>query len=333
MTAAPLKPGRPRRRTGKPPSARRQRGVALLVAIMLVALGTIIAAAMAYDNAMTARRAAASFDFDQALLTAEGAEALAAYGLQQTLDQNPLSIYIGQPWSQPLQPTEVLPGVMLQASMQDLQGGFNLNDLVMSDGNTPNQPAIAAFQRLLTLLGLNAKWAEDLVDWISKSAPLPNGAGDSVYMEMDPPYRTPNLPITSVSELMALPGFTRKDFDTLAPYVVALPVGTRINTCTASGVVLDALTGVRQYSVNPAGFEKDREASGGCLPTPAVLMSAVAANPALSQQLQGLIDQKSSWFRLTSFIGEGATEFAVYSTLFTEQTRQVRVVMRSFTPH
>ena len=35
-----------------------QRGMALLVAILLVALGTMLAAAMAYENAMTARRGA-----------------------------------------------------------------------------------------------------------------------------------------------------------------------------------------------------------------------------------------------------------------------------------
>ena len=52
-----------------------QRGIALLVAILLVAFGTIIAAAMAYSNAMTARRAAATFEFDQAVLVAEGRNA------------------------------------------------------------------------------------------------------------------------------------------------------------------------------------------------------------------------------------------------------------------
>ena len=85
--------------------------MALLVAILLVALGTIIAATMAYNNAMTARRAAATFDFDQALLIAEGAEALAAYGLQQQAKQNlRLHLPVGQAWSQPLPPAEVSPG-------------------------------------------------------------------------------------------------------------------------------------------------------------------------------------------------------------------------------
>jgi general secretion pathway protein K len=203
VTVSGSRPGLPRalRGSGGTPSPHRQRGVALLVAILLVALGTIIAAAMAYDNAMTARRAAASYDFDQALLVAEGAEALAAYGLQQTASQNPAYIGPGQPWSQPLPPTEVVPGVMLQASLEDLQGRFNVNDLIETDGETHNLYAIGAFQRLLRLVGLDAKWADYLVDWIDKdSTPMfPDGAEDSVYMEMDPPYRTPNMPIGSAT--------------------------------------------------------------------------------------------------------------------------------------
>lgn len=336
MSARGLEPGhaRRRRRDGGAAPRHRQRGVALLVAILLVALGTIIAAAMAYDNAMTARRAAASFDFDQALLTAQGAEALASYGLQQSVSQNAQFIYPGQPWSQPLPPTEIMPGVMLQASVEDLQGRFNINDLVEQDGNTPNQAAITAFRRLLTMVGLSAKWADYLVDWIDKnSTPMfPDGAEDSVYMEMNPPYRPPNLPVTSTSEMMALPGFTRADFDKIAPYITALPLGVPVNLCSASGVVLDALSGVVQYSANPGGFQKDREAAGGCFPTQAVFLSAIS-NPPLRQQLQSLTAQTSSWFRLTSFVGEGSTEFAVYSTLYLEPTHQVRVVMRSFTPN
>ena len=57
---------------------RAQRGVALIVAILLVALGTIIAATVGYENAMAARRGTATYAFDQSLLISQGAEALAA---------------------------------------------------------------------------------------------------------------------------------------------------------------------------------------------------------------------------------------------------------------
>jgi len=329
-----------------------QRGVALLVAIMLVALGTILAAAMAYNNAMTARRAAATFDFDQALLIVQGAEALAAYGLRQ---QNPPSSQYTSPsqsWSQPLPPTEVLPGVTLEASLEDLQGRFNINDLVEQDGRTPNNVAILAFQRLLGILKLDhPEWADDIVDWIDNSptAMVANGAEDSVYLELDPPYRTPKLPVTSTSELLALPGMTRAAFDTLAPHIVALPIGTQINVCSADPWVLDALAGVVQYSADPQGFEKDREAQPPCFPTQTEFLSAAQNVEASSAQggigtvtngvnqspqptLASLLVQRSSWFRLTSFVNVGATEFAVYTLLYEDSTGMVRPVMRSFTP-
>jgi general secretion pathway protein K len=333
MTAATHRARMRRRGTGALPS--RQRGVALLVAILLVALGTIVAAAMAYDNAMAARRAAATFDFDQALLTAQGAEALAAYALQQTVANSPNPIISpSQAWAQQRPPMQVSPGVMLEASLQDLQGRFNINSLVQQDGNAPNPDAIAAFQRLLKLLSMDPKWADYLVDWIDKnSTPMfPEGAEDSVYMEMNPPYRTPNLPITSTSEMMALPGFTRADFDRLAPYIVALPLTvTKINLCTASPQLLDALTGVVQFSADPAEFQKERE-SAPCFPTQTDFLAGVS-DPHLKQYLTNGTAQTSSWFRLTSFVAEGSTEFAIYSTLFMEQSHLVRPVLRSFTPN
>ena len=335
------------RRSGGVPSPRRQRGVALLVAILLVAFGTIIAAAMAYDNAMTARRAAATFEFDQAVLVAEGAESLAAYGLQQTFKENLTYTMVGQPWSQALPASEVTPGVTLEASLEDLQGRFNINDLVLTDGNTPNAAAIAAFQRLLSNLNLDPKLAYYIVDWIDKNTePMdPDGAEDSVYMEMDPPYRTPNLPITSTSELLAMPGVTRAEFDALSPYIVALPLGVQINTCDAPGPVLDALIGHQQFSSDPKQFQQDRSANGGCFPSPADVMTAAgdvqtgsvggATTPTgggAQQSISGLLTEKSNWFRLTSYVTLGTAEFSVYTLLYQDSTGMVRPELRSFTP-
>jgi len=350
LIVSPRQRGVPRiRRTHRrPPTRHAQRGVALLVAILLVAFGTIIAAAMAYNNAMTARRAAATFEFDQALLVAEGGEALAAYGLQQTKKENSQYTYPGQPWSQPLPPTEVTPGATLEASLEDVQGRFNINDLVTSDGNQPNTIAIQAFQRLLVELKLDPKWADLIVDWIDKNTdPMSDGAEDSVYMEMNPPYRTPNLPITSTSELLALPGFTRAQFDVLAPYIVALPIGVQINTCSASIYVLNALLpGSEPFSSDPQQFEKDRQAAGTCFPTPTEVLTAAgqgqgtngagtaAAPPAQSgqQTLSSLIAGTSTWFRLSSYITLGNAQFSVYTLLYQDPTGMARPVLRSFTP-
>jgi len=142
---------RVRRRYGRGPSA--QRGVALLVAILLVALGTILAAAIAYENAMTFRRGGSTYAFDQALLVQEGAEALAAYGLRLAQKADPQHTYASEGWAQPVGPLEVVPGVMLTAQIEDLQGRFNLNSLVKQDG-TPDPVEVTAFQQLLVAVGL-----------------------------------------------------------------------------------------------------------------------------------------------------------------------------------
>ena len=329
-------------------SRRGQRGVALLVAILLVAFGTIIAAAMAYSNAMTARRAAATFEFDQALLAAQGAEAFAAYGLQQLIPRNAQTVYPGQGWNRPMGPQEITPGVTLEGSVEDLQGRFNINNLVQADGETANTVAIQAFQRLLGELGMDPKWADYIVDWIDKdSNPMSDGAEDSVYMEMNPPYRTPNLPITSTSELLALPGFTRADFDRLAPYIVALPIGVKINVCSAPLYVINALTGT-PFGTDPAQFAKDRQANAGCFPTLADVTAiaapggggtngtesgGAAGTPGGTQQtIASLLAQTSSWFRVTTYVTIGTAEFSVYTLLYQDQTGMVRPVMRSFTP-
>ena len=92
---------------------KRQRGVALLTAIILVALATVVAAAIAFDTAMSARRGAGSAALDQALLITGGAEAIAAYALGEELRGSNATIRTDQSWAQPLGPVEVAPGSLL----------------------------------------------------------------------------------------------------------------------------------------------------------------------------------------------------------------------------
>jgi general secretion pathway protein K len=332
MSAAYRPPSRAQRQRRRP-TLRAQRGIALLIAILLVALGTILAAAIAYENAMTARRGAATYAFDQSVLIAQGAEALAAYGLRSIRQSDPTHIYPGQGWDKPFGPLEVVPGVMLEASLEDLQGRLNLNNLVNKDG-TPNTDYVNAFTQLLEMLGLETKWAGYLVDWIDADIvpQNPDGAEDTVYMGQTPPYRTPNRYITSISELLALPGFGRDRYLALAPYLTALPKDTKINVCTAKDKVLDAFLGAghTEFSTDQGALAKNRTASSGCFPT---LSNYQAAFPQQRQKIvANYFQQNSSYFRLTSYITIGSAEFSLYSLLYQDATFSVRPIQRSFTP-
>jgi general secretion pathway protein K len=346
-----------RRSRCQPPS--RQRGIALLVAIMLVALGTIVAASVAYENAMTARKGAATFGFEQSVLVAEAAETFAAWGLREVYRADSKNTYIGQGWDKPQGPFEVVPDVMLTATLEDMQGRFNLN-LLVQDGQA-NLTAVHAFEHLLVLVGIEPRWAGYLVDWIDPdmSPSNPEGAEDSVYLGQSPPYRTANMYITSASELLALPGFGHERYQKLAPYVTALPADTKINICTASGVVLDSLlpAGRQEFSLDPDGLQKHRLSAGGCFPSKPDFDAAMGpaqpppqgggthgptpGNPQNPGQ-GSMYETTSSYFKLTSYITIGTAEFNLYSVLLQErggtpggggaQPGNVRPIMRSFTP-
>jgi general secretion pathway protein K len=319
------------RHRGRRRGSARQRGIALITAILLVALGTMLAATIGYENAMTARRGTASFAFDQSIQIAQAAEAIAAYALQQTRKADPNHTYTAQPWALPYGPVEVVPGVTLEASLEDLQGRFNLNNLVKADGST-DPDAVTIFQNLLTSLGLEPKWAQLIADWIdSDSLPnTPDGAEDSVYLSQQPPYRAANMLITSPSELLALPGFGADRYQRLAPYVTALPYNTGINLCTASGVILDALgpEGATNFS-DPVALAKNR--AEGCFPAQSDFNAIFNGDTNAQSNASKRVGVVSNYFMLTSIVTIGSTQFALYSLLHQEGDLRVRPIQRSFT--
>jgi len=350
-----------RRRREFTRSPARQRGIALLVAILLVALGTIIAADIAYRSAMSARRATATLSFDEALLVTQGAEALSAYGLRAVLQGGKAGttgvadVTAQQPWAQPVGPIEVVPGVMLEAQLEDMQGRFNLNWLVSATtgtpgGNTgqgtgtpqttpgtlagqPDPTAVAAFKRLLELSGVDPKWADMVVDWIDKdNQPQTQGAEDSAYMGQNPPYLAANEYITSTTELLALPGFGRDNYQKLAPYISALPPSTKLNICTARGKVLDAFnpSGSTEWEDEPT-LAKNRAGAPGCFPTSADYSKSFGSSTGTSFDSSRFV-QTSSFFRLSSLVTIGSAEFNLYSLLFLDNQYFVHPIQRSFSP-
>jgi len=304
-----------------------QRGIALITAMILVAIAAVLATAIGYSSAMAARRATTVFGADQSLLAAEGGEAMAAYVLKQST-AGASAQSLDQPWAQPYGPFELGEGVTLEfAQIEDQQGKFNINNLASSGATDPI--AVQQFQQLLSLLGLETKWAGILADWIdADSTPnTPDGAEDSVYLTQTPPYRAANLPVTSVSELLALPGFGRDRYNKLAPYIAALPPGTHINICTASGVLLDALSGKTEYSTDASQLASNRK-DKGCFPTLAVFTAGATSQSAAN--FGSSIGTLSSYFRLRSIITIGTARFTLYSLLYRDPSGQIRPILRSF---
>lgn len=306
----------------------RQRGIALITAIVLVAIATVLATTIGFASVMAARRATAVFGADQAMLAAEGAEAMAGYVLKQSGATSGGVDSLDQVWAQPYGPYPLAPGVMLQfAQIEDQQGKFNINNL--APAGVYDAASIQEFQQLLMLLGLEPKWADLMATWIATDSnmPLPDGAGDSEYLSQAPPYRTANEPVTSISELLALPGFGRTRYNRLAPYIAALPPGTKINICTASGVLLDALSGKTEYSTDVSALANSRQ-QGGCFPSLSEFQMSLSA--AQQSLLASRIGTSSNYFRLRTFITIGTARFSLYSLLYADGGGQIRPIIRTF---
>jgi general secretion pathway protein K len=314
------------RRQLAPPS--RQRGVALIMAVLIVALATILAVNVTFRGMVDQRRSANLFALDQGYEVALGAEAWAADILRQDA-QDSQTDHLGEIWAKSLPALPIDEGVgTVQGRLEDMQGRFNLNNLVFADG-TANDKAIKQLERMLSMLDIEPAWATAIADWIDADTQpgFPDGAEDSAYTGMDPPHLTANMPITRASELMVLPEFGVERFRRLQPYVTALPVGTKLNVCTAPGIVLDALSEAqRQFSLNPedlAGRRKD-----ACFPTLEDLRGTL--DQAEYDQIKDTLSESSTYFRSTVWVTIGTTQFTLYSLLARGGGGSVRSVLRSF---
>ncbi len=313
---------------------RYQRGIALLVAIVIVALATIVAAAIAFDTGLAARRAAGGLALEQALAVTQGAEGLAAYAIVEARrGAGANTLHPAQDWARPIGPLEVAPGVILSAQVEDLQGRFNLNQLV--DGNgAANAEAVKVFDRLLEHAGVPGTWGASMVDWIDPDTnPQPGGAEDPIYLSETPGYRTANRVVTSPSEMLALKGFGIENWRKIEPYVAALPRDAGMNLCGVPAFLLDALTAQQQFSASPAALATNRATR--CFPADQATFTNMLQDPQQFAALQAQLGLgwTSNYFALRTLVTIGTSQFALYSLLQYDGAggnARVRVVQRGF---
>ena len=306
----------------------RQRGVALITAVLIVALATILAIDVTFRGMVDQRRSANLLAFDQGFEVALGAEAWAADFLRQDA-QDSQQDHLGETWAQSMPPLPIDEGIgTVEGRVEDMQGRFNLNNLVFADG-TPNEPAIRQLERILTMVEVEPTWAMAIADWVDADVDpgFPDGAEDSAYTGMDPPHLAANMPVTRASELMVLPEFGIDRYRRLQPFVTALPVGTKLNVCTAPGVVLDSLSeSQRQFSLNPQDLVTRRKEA--CFPTLEDIRGTLGQGA--YDQVKDTLAESSSYFRATVWVTIGTTQFTLYSLLARGGAGSIQPVLRSF---
>ncbi|MBI5460981.1 MAG: type II secretion system minor pseudopilin GspK [Gammaproteobacteria bacterium] len=291
-----------------------QRGVALITALLVVALATVAAVAMASRQQLDVRRTANLLQGDQAYVYAQAVEDWARVVLKR--DENKQVDSLDEDWAQQLSPIAV-PGGQVNGFILDLQGRFNLNNLLNSDGQL-SEPDLNYFRTLLRNLELNDQLTAAVLDWIdvdtqTRYEDYGDGAEDDFYLSTDVPYRAANREFQSISELRLVRGFDAEVWNKLAPYVCALQGRVALNVNTAAAPLLQALS--EDLTQRDAEQLVEERGETGFERLDAFANSPVFASRPLSQAQQGNLAINSSYFLVRSEIGVGSARARVFSVL------------------
>lgn len=231
-------------RAMRPPAPpARQRGIAIITALLVVMLAATVASYLLAQQAEALTRVERATERAQlglhATTTLEWARS--ALVVQQ---KNSTYVALSQPWAQGLVARPIDTAVAT-GLLRDAQSKFNINNLVGADGKR-RETDIEAFSRLLKILKLDPNLATAIVDWIDRDDDVstPGGAENNYYWSQAG-YGAANRPITQVEELLRVKGIDHATLRKLSPFITALPTvngeRTRININTTSVELLEAL--------------------------------------------------------------------------------------------
>lgn len=223
-----------------PPGACRQRGAALLTAMVIVTLVSTLAAGMVWQQRRAVQIESAERARTQSAWILSGALDWARLILREDA-RNGGADHLGEPWAVPLAEarlssflaadkdnTDDAPEAFLSGVITDAQARYNLTNLV--DQGRPVAAQVAALARLCRTLGLPDDTANRIADGLvqAQSAALGTPASDAPLQ----PQSLEQLPWLGIDA-----GVQRR----LSAHVVVLPVATPVNLNTAGREVLAAV--------------------------------------------------------------------------------------------
>lgn len=328
----------------------RQRGVALITAVLVVSLAVIAATSVLDTGHFAIQRASTLQDSEKAWGYAAGAEDWVRTILERDAQDNQYDA-LDEMWAEP----QVLPVEqgLIRGEIIDLQGRFNLNNLGLSDNSAPKQPGTggatlnefqkqaALFTRMIerieggpSLIPAPQGLAEAIRDWIdADEQPTGSGREDSDYLLLKPPRRAANRPMASVTELRNVlevlydprSDDASKVYTLLLPHISALPVKgvTPININTATPELLLAL------SANPSGNSKLTEFMATRLDKPLTKKTNLDTELELAgNDADGsMLDVASHLFLLRTQVLVGNGRVSLYSLIFRPLPRGSAVVL------
>lgn len=234
-------PGSPPRIHAPRRGKRQTRGAAMVTALLAIALAMILLSSITEQMRFDLRRTSNILGGQQLRQYALGGEILAREVLEQDAEEGMIQDTLFETWAEdaPVFPLEN--GGVITGRMEDLQGRFNLNNLVQQ--GTPNPTHVERFRRLLEAVNGDPELADAVVDWMDPNDDITGtmGAESDYYLSLNKPYRPTNTLMITPMELLMVKGFDQSLFQALEPYVTTLPEGTGLNVNTAPAILLASL--------------------------------------------------------------------------------------------
>ncbi len=228
---------------------RHESGAAVLMALFVAALATLIITGLFYRQFVLLRTIENQQLTSQSRLLLRGALDWGRAILREDANRSQYDA-LSEPWSQPLAETRLdqlgesgslAALATIAGSMEDAQGRMNLRNLV--ENGQVMERELDALRRLVSLLQLPEQTADLIAQRMAQAMPPPLVAdetgriSDSDARERDKPRP---LPLMLPQDMAGIAGIDPAAVQKLAPYVVVLDERTPLNTNTAAPEVIAA---------------------------------------------------------------------------------------------
>ncbi len=226
---------------------RRQNGAAVLLALFVAALATMIVSALFYRQFVLLRTIENQQLMSQSRLLLRGALDWGRAILREDANRSSYDS-LSEPWAQPLAETRLdqlgetsslASQASIAGSMEDAQSRFNLRNLVENGQIVESE--LEALRRLCVLLQLPEQTAELVAVRMQQALPAttPDESGRMPDAGTRTDKRRP-LPLMLPQDLASIAGISPEAVQRLAPYIVVLDERTPINANTARPEVIAA---------------------------------------------------------------------------------------------
>ena len=287
------------------PVLARQRGVAVITALLLTTLSVTIVASLFWQQQVQVRSMENQRLHLQTKWILRGALDWARLVLRQDGIDNRSHTSLRAVWNTPLAETrldqyierERVEGEIFNATLSgrivDAASRYNLTNL--TEGPVINPKHVKIYKNLLVHLQIDPVLAERTAKLVSDAYPPIVTALGAPQPATPPPVRT-SVPfqLTAVDDLLSIPGYTLEIVNKLREFVIVLPEVTPVNVNTAKAEVIAAL--VQNYSVSQANALVARREQAYYLYKNAFKEQLYGAEP----EDENSYEVKSEWFLVQS---------------------------------